>query len=250
MNAGEGTGGTLQAVLFDLDGVLVQTADMHYQSWQRLADELGLPFDRETNEGFRGVGRMECLEKLLGPHRMEFAPEEKQMLAERKNSHYQGLIATLRPQDLAPGALALLMQIKEAGVPMALVSASKNARTVVDLLQIANWFDAIVDGTMVSRSKPDPQAFVMAAERLGVLPECCVVIEDADAGIRAAVSAGMKSVGIGPHGCSLGYMADMVVDAVGELSREMLEGLCVPEVEINHVVGFEGVEGLPVRLSA
>jgi beta-phosphoglucomutase len=234
------------AVLFDLDGVLVETADLHYLSWQLLADELGLPFNREMNQGFRGVGRMECLDKLLGRHRLEFAMQEKQMLADRKNAHYLELIATLTPADLAPGARELFAQLKAAGIRTAVVSASKNARRVLYLLGIADCFDTVVDGTDVTRSKPDPQAFNLAAHRLGVDSRNCVVIEDADAGVRAANAAGMKAIGIGPQGSPLVYGAAKLVDAVGMVTVGMILELLEPAQQ-NHVVMFEDT---PVRLSA
>jgi len=233
------------AVLFDLDGVLVDTAEMHYQSWKQLADELGLRFSREINEGFRGVGRMECLEKLLGPHRLDIALAEKQVIAERKNAHYGALIARLKPADLAPGATLLLQQLRQAGVALAVVSASKNARRVLDLLEITSWFDTVVDGHAVTRSKPDPQAFAMAADRLGASPARCVVIEDADAGLRGAHAAGMKAIGIGPVVGPLAYVADAVVPAVGDISLELLARVMAPAPR--QMLAFETT---PMRLSA
>ncbi len=228
----------ITAVLFDLDGVLVETADLHYQSWQLLADELGLPFNREMNHGFRGVGRMECLDKLLGRYRMEFAIQEKQMLADRKNAHYQRLISTMTPDDLAPGAGALFEQLQNAGIQIAVVSASKNARLVLQLLGIADCFGTVVDGNDVARSKPDPQAFVLAAHRLGVEPRNCVVIEDADAGIRAANAAGMKAIGIGPQGSPLVYGAARLVERVGLVTLGTILELLEPARQ-NRVLMFE-----------
>jgi alpha,alpha-trehalose phosphorylase len=212
----------LQAVLFDLDGVLVDTAEFHYRAWKRLAEELGVPFDRQMNHGFRGVGRMDCLEKLLRDHAHCFVVEEMQMLAERKNAYYLEQVKTLVPGDLEAGARGLAMGLRAlsgGGARLALVSASRNARLVLKLLRIEDWFDAIIDGGEVTRGKPDPQCFLLAAERLRVRPEACVVVEDADAGLRAARAAGMGCVGVG-NGVGA---CDVHVHAVGELTIEQLE---------------------------
>ena len=214
----------LQAVLFDLDGVLVDTAEFHFRAWKRLADELGIPFDRQINHGFRGVGRGECLNKLLGAHGRFFAEEEKTLLADRKNGYYLEQAMTLSPHDLAAGARGLAMGLRAlsaGGARLAIVSASKNARLVLDRLQIGDWFDAIVDGHDVSRGKPDPQCFLLAADRLRVRPEQCVVVEDADSGIIAARGAKMKSVGIGPAGTG----ADIALKVVQAITIELLETL-------------------------
>ena len=212
----------LQAVLFDLDGVLVDTAEFHYRAWQRLADDLKIPFDRQMNHAFRGVGRMECLEKLLGEHARFFAGEEKGMLADKKNAYYLELVQTLSPKDVAAGARGLAMGLRglsEGGVRLAVVSASRNARLVLQLLQIGDWFEALIDGADVTRGKPDPQGFLLAAERLRVRPRSCVVVEDADSGIQAARAAGMATVGIGPAAME----ADVRMEAIGELTVERLE---------------------------
>jgi beta-phosphoglucomutase len=214
----------LQAVLFDLDGVLVDTAEFHYLAWKRLAEELGVPFDRQMNHGFRGVGRMACLEKLLGDHAYCFVAEEKELLAERKNAYYLEQVNTLNPGDLEEGARGLAMGLRglsDGGVRLALVSASRNARRVLQLLRIDDWFDAIIDGADVTRGKPDPQCFLLAAERLRVQAEASVVVEDADAGVQAARAAGMACVGIGG---GVGA-CDVHVDAIGGLTIEQLEAL-------------------------
>jgi beta-phosphoglucomutase len=218
----------LQAVLFDLDGVLVDTAEFHYRAWKRLADDLGIPFDRQLNHAFRGVGRMECLEKLLRQHSRCFVAEEKRLLAERKNTYYLELVHTLTPADLEDGALALATALRTISthgaaspdpVRLAVVSASRNARLVLNLLAIEDWFDAIIDGSDVTRGKPHPQGFLLAADRLRVLPQHCVVVEDADAGLAAARAAGMACVGVG-NGVG---PCDLHVQAVGELSLAHLE---------------------------
>lgn len=224
-----GPAGRLQAVLFDLDGVLVDTAEFHYRAWQQLADELGLPFSRQANEAFRGVGRMECLERLLGPHRASFATAEKHLLAARKNSYYLAMVEKLTPGDLFPGVRELTRQLAAAGVSQAVVSASRNARRVIELLGIAEWFDAIVDGNAVTLGKPHPQGFLLAAERVGVDPAACVVVEDAEAGIRAGKAAGMTTIGVGPAGSILEDLADSTVGAVGELTIAALRTVLEPQ---------------------
>ncbi|HUO06912.1 MAG TPA: beta-phosphoglucomutase, partial [Phycisphaerae bacterium] len=214
----------VQAVLFDLDGVLVDTARFHHLAWKRLADELGVAFNEKISDGFRGVGRMECLEKLLGKFSKGLAAEEKRVLADRKNGYYLEQVMTLRPGDLAAGARHLAMMLRAAppgGVRMGLVSASKNARLVLELLGITDWFDAIVDGTDAVRSKPDPQGFLLCAKKLRVEAEQCVVVEDAEAGIRAGQAAGMVCVGIGASAVG----ADCVVKSVGELTVERIDSI-------------------------
>ena len=209
----------VQAVLFDLDGVLVDTARFHYLAWKRLADELGIVFNEQVNDGFRGVGRMECLERLLGAFGKQVAMEEKGILADRKNEYYLERVMRLGPEDLFAGARGLAMGLRASGVRMGLVSASRNARLVLDLLKISDWFDAVVDGGEVTRGKPHPEGFLMCARKLRVDPEQCVVVEDAEAGIRAGQAAGMMCVGIG--GSAVG--ADVVVGAVGEVSVERID---------------------------
>jgi beta-phosphoglucomutase len=211
----------LQGVLFDLDGVLVNTAASHYRAWWRLAQELGIPFDERINQAFRGVGRMECLDKLLGEHGRFFALEEKIVLAERKNAYYLEYVEKLGPRDVAPGAAELVRELKQSDVRCAVVSASKNARLVLSLLAIEEWFDVIIDGTQVTRGKPHPEGFTRAAERMRVRPERCVVIEDAEAGVTAARSAGMKTVGIGVAA----FGADFGAAGLERMSLLKLEGM-------------------------
>ena len=214
----------LQGVLLDLDGVLVDTAEFHFLAWKRLADEFRLPFDRQMNHGFRGVGRMECLDKLLGGHAHCFVAEEKRLLADRKNTYYLEQVNTLTPEDLEDGARGLAMGLRalsDGGVRLALVSASRNARLVLHKLHIEDWFAAIIDGGDVTRGKPDPQCLLLAAERMRVRPEACVVVEDADAGLQAARAAGMPCVGVGE---GVGA-CDLHVNAIGELTIEQLEGI-------------------------
>ena len=183
-------------VIFDLDGVLTDTAEFHYRSWQRLADEEGLPFNRQANEALRGVSRRDSLLHIVGDRQY---PESKlQEMMERKNRYYVESIQTISPADLLPGALELLKELRQAGIKTAIGSASKNAQMVVEKLGIANLVDAITDGYSVQRSKPAPDLFLYAANQLGLEPAQCIVVEDATAGIEAAISAGMWAVGLGP----------------------------------------------------
>lgn len=186
----------IQGVIFDLDGVITDTAEFHYQAWQHLADEEGLPFDREANEALRGVSRRDSLLHILGDRQV---PEDKlQAMMARKNEFYIQLIQSMTPDMLLPGSLTFLEGIRKAGLKIALGSASKNAQTVIRRLGIAQYFDAIADGLSVERSKPAPDLFLHAAQLLGVQPQMTVVFEDAASGVEAALAAQMWAVGLGP----------------------------------------------------
>jgi beta-phosphoglucomutase len=187
----------LEAVIFDLDGVITDTAEFHYEAWKRLADEIGIPFDRQLNERLKGVGRLESLEIILEQSDQTYTDEKKSALAIRKNEYYQQLIQQVTPDDLLPGMAALLKELKENGIKIALASASKNAFTVVDLLQIREYFDAIVDAAKVEKGKPDPEIFMTAADRLNIPYAHCMGIEDSEAGVAAIKAANMFAVGVG-----------------------------------------------------
>lgn len=189
----------LRAVVFDLDGVLTDTAELHFQAWRRLADEESLPFDRVLNERLKGVGRLDSLGIILDhAGRAVPDPAERARLAERKNAHFAELIRRLTPADLLPGMGPLLADLRAAGVRTAIASASHNAPEVIRRLEIGQAIDAVVDPRGLVRGKPDPEIFLAAAETLGVRPEDCVGIEDAAVGIEAIRAAGMVAVGIGP----------------------------------------------------
>ena len=187
----------LKAVLFDLDGVITDTAEYHYRAWQALADDLGIPFDREANEALRGVGRMESLERILERGGRSFGDEEKARLADDKNRHYQELIEGISPADMLPGVGALLREAREAGLKLAVASASRNAPAVIRSLGLEDVFDVVVDAGRVVRGKPDPEVFQRAAEALGLPDEDCLGIEDAEAGVAALRGASMATVGVG-----------------------------------------------------
>jgi beta-phosphoglucomutase len=187
---------TIKGLIFDLDGVLTDTAEYHYRGWKRLAEEEDLPFSREDNEHLRGIPRRESLLLILKDRKV---PERKIVeMMERKNNYYLEFIREISPRDLLPGARELLEEIHAAGLKSALGSASKNATEVLDRLGIRSLFDAISDGHSVERQKPAPDLFLHAARQLGLSPRECVVIEDAAAGIEAARAGGFYSIGLGP----------------------------------------------------
>jgi beta-phosphoglucomutase len=194
----------IEDYIFDVDGVLTDTAEYHYRAWQRLADEEKIPFDRQANEALRGVARRESLMKIVGDRTYSEAELEEMMA--RKNRYYQESIQSITPQDMFPGAVDLLTELRQAGLKIAIGSASKNARTVIEKLGIGNLVDAlaeplgtrIADGDSVTRPKPAPDVFLYAAKQLGLAPDLCVVIEDATVGIAAAIAGGLRSIGIGP----------------------------------------------------
>jgi len=185
------------AVIFDLDGVLTDTAHYHYLAWKRLADTLGIAFDQAANEHLKGIDRMGSLDLILGPAAQKYTQAQKLALADDKNLHYQQLIASMTPADLLPGALDALHSVKAAGLKLGLASVSKNALTVVERLGIRALFDDIVDAATIAKSKPDPEIFLTAARHVMVEPSHCLGVEDSIAGIRSIKSAGMTALGIG-----------------------------------------------------
>ncbi len=188
----------IKACLFDLDGVLVDTAKYHYQAWKQLAEELGFYFSVHDNERLKGVSRMASLDILLEVGRITGKSEQEKLdMAARKNQWYLDHITKMTPEEILPGVLDFLQQLKDRGVKIALGSASKNAGIILDRVGITPLFDAVIDGNKVSRAKPDPEVFLAGAGALQFSADECVVFEDAAAGIAAAISAGMKSVGVG-----------------------------------------------------
>lgn len=186
-----------KAIIFDLDGVLTDTSEYHYLSWKRLADEEGIPFTRQENdEHLRGVSRKESLTYLLKGRKVSDAQFQEMM--ERKNRYYTEMIKNMTPKDLVEGGRQLLEEIRQAGIKIAVASSSKNAHTVLDLLQIMDLLDAVADGNSVSNSKPAPDIFVYAAGMVRIPTSESLVVEDADAGIESAKAGGMQALGIGP----------------------------------------------------
>lgn len=211
---------TENAVIFDLDGVIVSTDDCHYRAWKRLADEEGIYFDREINHRLRGVSRMESLSIVLERANRPYTTEERQALAERKNGYYRELINELTPEHILPGVMPLMERLKEHGIKIAIGSSSKNTPLILERLGLANYFDAVADGNAVKNSKPDPEVFLLAAAKLGIPPAQCVVVEDADAGVEAALAAGMRVIGVGTASCN--PRATLTVDSLADLSWEEL----------------------------
>jgi beta-phosphoglucomutase len=187
----------IQAVIFDLDGVIVDTAHYHFIAWKRLANELGIHFTEVENEQLKGVSRMRSLEIILELGNLRLSQEEMERLATKKNQWFVDYINAMKPDEIFPGVKDMIQNIRSSGIKVALASSSKNADTVLTLLNIMNLFDTIVDGTMITHSKPDPEIFLLAAKKLNISPTKCLVFEDAEAGVEAAIAAGMKCIGVG-----------------------------------------------------
>jgi beta-phosphoglucomutase len=183
--------------IFDLDGVIVDTAKYHYLAWKNLADELEVDFTEEDNEKFKGVSRKRCLELLLEMGDISVSKEQFETWLQEKNEDYLKYISNMDQSEILPDVTKVLEYLREKDIPMALGSASKNAISILEKVELMHYFDAIVDGNQVTKAKPDPEVFLIAAKKLGVKPVNCVVFEDALAGIEAANIAGMVSVGIG-----------------------------------------------------
>lgn len=186
----------IKGFIFDLDGVLTDTAEFHYRGWKRLADEEGLPFTREDNEALRGVPRRDSLMLILKGK--TYSEEKIQEMMERKNQYYLEFIHEIKPSDLLPGALRFLEELRAAGLKAAVGSASKNAGEVIERLKIGYLLDAISDGYSVERQKPAPDLFLHAAAQLKLDPQVCVVVEDATVGVAAAQAGGFHTIGLGP----------------------------------------------------
>ena len=184
----------IQAVIFDLDGVLVNTDEMHFRAWNKIARELNIPFDNKKNKLFRGVSRMQCLELLIGDR--VFSSSEKIELAERKNQFYLAELENLSCRNLLPGVERLLNQLTQKKITIALASSSKNAKTVICKLSIERYFTTVVDGNNDFNMKPAPDIFLKCADLLRFLPKYCMVVEDSQAGVDAAKKARMFVVGI------------------------------------------------------
>ncbi|WP_438497223.1 beta-phosphoglucomutase [Paenibacillus sp. IHBB 3054] len=187
-----------EAAIFDLDGVIVDTAKFHYKAWKRLAGELGFAFSERENEQLKGVSRMESLDLLLRAGRItDVTPERREAWASRKNEWYKEFLATLTPADVLPGVRNFLGLLRSCGIKTGIASASKNAPLIMNKVNIGPLFDVVVDGNSIVRAKPDPEVFLQAARLLGVAPGACFVFEDAAAGVEGAIRAGMRVVGIG-----------------------------------------------------
>ena len=197
MNTPDRETNAIKGCIFDLDGVIVDTAHYHFLAWKRLAGELGFELTVEQNERLKGVSRMHSLEIILELAGIDLSPGEKHALAEKKNGWFVEYLDRMVPDEIFPGVKGLINDMKSSGIKVALASSSKNADKVIRLLRIQDEFDAVVDGTMITHSKPHPEIFLLAASKLGVPARYCLVFEDAEAGVEAAHAAGMKCIGVG-----------------------------------------------------
>lgn len=209
-----------KAFLFDLDGVICDTAKYHYLAWKRLADMLGIPFDEKANEAFKGVSRMRCMELLLEFGNRTADDEEKVRLADMKNEWYVEYLHDLDRSELLPGALEVLEECRRRGIKTAICSASKNAPLILSRLEITDYFNAVIDGNKVTKAKPDPEVFLLGAKELGVEPAECVIFEDSLAGVQAGISENIFVVGIGKPEKLPG--ADIVVENLSYLDVDSL----------------------------
>lgn len=185
------------AVIFDLDGVIVCTDECHYKGWKQLADDEGIYFDKEINQRQRGVSRMESLEILLEKAEKQYSSEEKNEMAERKNNYYKEFIKSLTPADILPGVIDFCEELKKNGVKIAIGSSSKNTPAILKGIGLDTYFDAVADGNQITHSKPDPEVFLLAAKLINEPAENCLVVEDAEAGVAAAKAGGMDVLGLG-----------------------------------------------------
>lgn len=186
-----------KAIIFDLDGVICFTDEYHYQAWKKLADRLGIYFDKEINNRLRGVSRMESLEIILEKSTKAFAQEEKEMLAEEKNENYCRLLKQMTTDDLSLNVKNTLEELRKRGLKLAIGSSSKNTRIILKQIGLEKFFDAVSDGTNIVNSKPDPEVFLKAAQYVNEKPEHCLVVEDAVAGVEAAYRGGFDCAGLG-----------------------------------------------------
>ncbi|MCP4250605.1 MAG: beta-phosphoglucomutase [bacterium] len=210
----------IQAVIFDLDGVLIRTDELHYRSWRELAEAEGIPFDRTINQRLRGVGRQESLDIVLERAPRRYDEDERLALADRKNATYRALLEAMTPADVLPGVIDLLEKLRNREIERAVASSSRNAALALERTELADWFDVVVDGNDLQHSKPHPQVFLLAARRLAVAPERCLVVEDAATGVEAAHRAGMAVLGI----CAARDLpeADRVVGTLAEITPDAI----------------------------
>lgn len=186
-----------KGIIFDLDGVICSTDECHYLAWKALADRLGIPFDRTINNRLRGVSRMESLEIILERAEHSYADAEKQAFAEEKNTLYWQLLANMSPADLADEVRNTLHTLRGAGLKLAIGSSSKNTPFILARIGLSGFFEAVADGNMITHSKPHPEVFLKAADMMGLAPSDCLVVEDAHAGVEAAVAGGFACAAIG-----------------------------------------------------
>ncbi|MBC1905025.1 beta-phosphoglucomutase [Listeria booriae] len=215
----------LEGIIFDLDGVITDTAEFHYLAWKKLADKFGIEIDRDFNETLKGVSRTDSLERILayGGRSADFDAKEKAEMAEWKNDVYKEMIEAIQPSDILPGIESFLKELKEAGIRTAIASASKNAEMILRSLEIRDQFDYVVDAAKITKSKPDPEVFLKALELLGLSADVCIGVEDAASGVDAIKDAKMRAVGIGS--VDILGRADLVLASTADLRLEQLRNI-------------------------
>ena len=205
----------IKAIIFDLDGVLVSTDELHYRAWKALAGRLGVPFDRAKNDRCRGISRMASLDIVLEDASTAYTQAEREAFAAEKNETYRAMLASLTPADTLEGVLPTLAELRRRGYRLALASVSKNAPLILERTGLDRYLDAVADGNCITRSKPDPEVFLKAAEKLGMACESCAAMDDALAGIEAGRAAGMLTIGFG----------DSAKNKAGDLNLERFDEL-------------------------
>lgn len=206
-----------KAVIFDLDGVICHTDKYHYQAWKKLADELGIYFDETINNRLRGVSRMESFDIILERYEGEMSPEDKEKYAAQKNELYRELLGNMTTEDLSEEVKNTLDVLRDMGLKLAIGSSSKNAGFILERLGLDGYFDAVSDGNNISRSKPDPEVFVKAAEFVETAPADCLVVEDAKSGLEAAIAGGMDCAAVGD--AVLSGLADYNLNSFKDLTE-------------------------------
>ena len=213
----------MKACIFDLDGVIVDTAKYHYLAWKRLASEMGIDLTEEVNEQLKGVSRMESLNIILKLKGITLSDREKEALADKKNVWFVEYVNAMKPDEIFDGVKELMKELRDHKIKIGLASSSKNAQAVLKLLGIQSLFDVVIDGTMIQHTKPHPEIFLKAVSALALTPADCIVIEDAEAGIESAVRAGMRCVGIGSP--KQLHKANLVISKISELKFDKLNKL-------------------------
>jgi beta-phosphoglucomutase len=212
-----------KACIFDLDGVIVDTVEAHFIAWKSMADELNIPFTKEDNEHLKGISRNQSMKLILDLGGIEKSDEEIAQYTTRKNAIYVDIISKMTPADILPGVLNFIELLKKNNIAIAIGSSSKNTPTILKAVGLDLTFDVVIDGNQVTHSKPDPEVFLKGAAQLNVLPEDCVVLEDAISGVKAAKRGGMKCIGVGESNV-LGA-ADIVVADLTKLDLAILKSL-------------------------
>lgn len=214
---------TIKGFIFDLDGVIVDTASHHFAAWQILAEDLGVPFDEKDNELLKGVSRVDSLEFILNKGGLVLDSQTKLRLMEKKNAHYLSLAGSIGVNDALPGIVEFIRELKSLGMQVALGSSSKNAHQILGQLELTDAFNAIVDGNRITLSKPDPEVFVLGARLMGLTPSECLVFEDAKAGVEAAINGGFQVVGVG-NAIELSD-ANAIIDDFEKMNWERMQNL-------------------------